>query len=169
MTAAEGLASWSSTVPERKGELMPNDSHIARLRTPEQLRQIAGNAEAAAAQKAAAESKQAEERHTAARKAFMERDVSPDGVDRLMDAVTRLAEQGKHEFLALQFPAELLKDGGRRVNNFEPDWPDSLNGFAKHAFDFYEAELKPLGYRLRAQILDYPGGRLGDVGLFLCW
>ena len=67
------------------------------------------------------------------------------------------------------FPASYCNDQGRRINNAEPDWPDSLEGFAKKAHAFFEAELKPLGFRARAQILNYPDGRLGDVGLFLSW
>jgi hypothetical protein len=35
--------------------------------------------------------------------------------------------------------------------------------------DFFEAELKPLGFKSRAQILNYPDGRPGDVGIFLAW
>ena len=35
--------------------------------------------------------------------------------------------------------------------------------------DVIEAELKPLGFRSRAQILSYPEGKLGDVGFFLSW
>jgi hypothetical protein len=31
------------------------------------------------------------------------------------------------------------------------------------------AELKPLGFKLNAQILDYPGGMPGDIGLYLRW
>ena len=51
----------------------------------------------------------------------------------------------------------------------EPDWPQSLEGFAKKACEYYMAELKPLGYKLTAQIMDYPGGMPGTVGLYLSW
>src|SRR6516225_9531627 len=79
----------------------------------------------------------------------------------------RAAEQGLRETQVLTFPASYCNDQGRRINNAEPDWPDSLEGFAKKAHAFFEAELKPLGFHARAQILNYPDGRLGDVGLFL--
>jgi hypothetical protein len=148
---------------------MVTSAEVSGLVTPGQLRKLEADAARQAAAQAAEEARRTEERHAAARKAFMEQDVTPEGVGQVMAALTRLAEQGKHEFLALRFPAELLKDGGRRVNNFDPDWPESLDGFAKRAFDYFEEQLKPLGYRLRAQILDYPNGNLGDVGVFLCW
>ena len=50
-----------------------------------------------------------------------------------------------------------------------PDWPNSLEGFAKKAYEFYVAELKPLGFKLTAQVLDYPEGMPGNIGLFLSW
>jgi hypothetical protein len=30
-------------------------------------------------------------------------------------------------------------------------------------------QLEPKGYKLRAQIMDFPGGMQGDVGIFLRW
>ena len=45
--------------------------------------------------------------------------------------------------------------GGRRINNGDPDWPRSLQGRAKRAYDFYEAP-EGLGYKVRAEILNYP-------------
>jgi hypothetical protein len=34
-------------------------------------------------------------------------------------------------------------------------------------YEFYERELKPLGYRARVEIIDYPGGVPGNIGMFL--
>ncbi len=99
----------------------------------------------------------------------MERELRSDAMQYLMTAVKQLAGRGMHEFLVVKFSAQFLSDGGRRVNNFELDWPDSLQGFAKRAYDYYQEYLKPAGYRLRVQILEYPNGKFGDVGLFLCW
>ena len=148
---------------------MTTDTQTAGLLTPQQLQKFAQESAVSEAQKAAAEAKKAAEHKEAVRKAFMEREIRPDAMEHLMTAVKHLAEQGKHEYLVLQFPAEDLSDGGRRVNNLQPDWPDSLQGFAKRAYDFYQEHLKPAGYRLRAEVLSYPHGNLGDVGLFLCW
>ena len=68
--------------------------------------------------------------------------------------------------MALRFPSDWCTDKGRAINNFEPK---TLTGFAKRAYDYYEKELRPAGYRVRAQILDFPGGLPGDVGIFLSW
>ena len=32
-----------------------------------------------------------------------------------------------------------------------------------------DKELRPLGYKLYAEIISFPGGMPGDVGLFLKW
>jgi hypothetical protein len=148
---------------------MTGNAQIVSPLSRQDLQKIEQEAAVAEAQKAAVDAKKVEEHREALRKAFMGREVRADAMDYLMRAVKHLAEQGTHELLVLQFSAELLSDGGRRVNCFQPDWPDSLQGFPKRAYDYYLEHLKPAGYRLRAQILDYPNGNLGEVGIFLCW
>ena len=62
----------------------------------------------------------------------------------------------------------------KRVSN---DWsftPEDLkliasDAFAKDAYNFYVKELRPLGYKLHAEIISFPGGMPGDVGLYLAW
>jgi hypothetical protein len=44
-----------------------------------------------------------------------------------------------------------------------------LTGFAQRAYEFWQKELEPKGYKLHAQVLDFPGGMPGDVGMFLRW
>ncbi|HUK07243.1 MAG TPA: hypothetical protein VLX09_05185 [Stellaceae bacterium] len=144
-------------------------TQTATLLTAQQIRNLAKETAVVEQQKAAVAAKKAEENREALRKAFMERQIRPDVMKYLMNGVKHHAEQGKSEFLVLQFSAELLTDGGRRVNNFQPDWPDSLQGFGRRAYDYFHEHLKPAGYKLHAQILDYPHGDLGDVGLFLSW
>ena len=73
------------------------------------------------------------------------------------------------EVLVVRFSSQYCTDGGRAINNFEPEWPDTLAGFAKRAYEFWQKELEPKGYKVRAQIMDFPGGVPGDVGLFLRW
>jgi hypothetical protein len=101
--------------------------------------------------------------------AFRERDIHPQVMDRLNKAVRIAAEQGFKEVQVITFPASYCNDGGRRINNMLPDWPDSLEGFARRAYDFYAKELRPLGYKLHAQVIDFPGGMPGEIALFLKW
>jgi hypothetical protein len=113
--------------------------------------------------------KRQEDEQRQLRDAFMTRDIHPQVMERVNIAVRRAAEQGLHEIEVLRFPATYCNDGGRRINNAEPDWPDSLEGFAKRAYEFYVKELQPLKFRTRAQVLSFPGGKPGEIGLFLIW
>ena len=101
--------------------------------------------------------------------AFMAEAIAPDAVERLNKVVRIAAEQGLKEVQVITFPASFCSDGGRRINNMLPDWPDSLEGFARRAYDYYMKELRPLGYKLHAQVIDFPGGVPGNIGLFLKW
>lgn len=67
------------------------------------------------------------------------------------------------------FTASYCGAGGRRINNGLPDWPESLEGFAKKAYEFYVKELRPIGYKLRAEVIDFPGGVPGEIALVLRW
>jgi hypothetical protein len=109
-----------------------------------------------------------DERHHL-RDAFMTQDIHPEVFERVSRVVKSAAERGEREVLAVRFPSEYCTDGGRAINNFEPNWPETLTGFAKRAHEFFEKELRPRGYKARAQILDFPGGVPGDVGIFLSW
>lgn len=102
-------------------------------------------------------------------KAFMERDIRPDAKQRITTAVRRAAERGERRVMIMRFPSSWCTDHGRAINNFESDWPSTLTGFAQRAYEYYKKEVQPEGYKLQAQILDYPGGMPGDVGIFLAW
>ena len=140
-----------------------------KLLTPGDLKAIAEKVHMAKVQEQFDRVRKEQEEQRAIHEAFMSRDVHPEAMDRLNTAIKRAAEQGLHEVQVLTFPASFCNDQGRRINNAEQDWLDSLEGFAKKAHAFFEAELKPLGFKSRAQVLNYPDGRLGDVGVFLSW
>ena len=139
------------------------------LITPDQLRHITEEKEMAQMREALEKKRKIDDERHQFHDTFMHQDVRPDALERVSALVRGAAERGEREVLALRFPSEYCTDGGRAINNFEPNWPDTLTGFAKRAMEFYEAELKPAGYRARAQILDFPGGVPGDVGIFLRW
>jgi len=103
------------------------------------------------------------------REAFMSREIHPEVIDRINRAVRIAAQDGKHQIQVLTFPNTFCSDGGRRINIGDPEWPSTLEGFAKRAYDFYQKELRPHGYKLYAEIITFPGGMPGDVGLFLKW
>jgi hypothetical protein len=137
--------------------------------TPAELRKISQDAEMAELRASLAKMRKDDEEHKKMRESFMTRDVRPDAVGRVMTMLQRAAERGQSEVMIMQFPSEYCSDRGRAINNFEHDWSETLEGVAKRGYEIFQAEFKPKGYKLRAQILDYPGGMLGDVGIFLSW
>ena len=139
------------------------------LISPEELRRVAEEKEMAKLREALEKKRKMDEELQQFHETFMTREIHPEVFNRVSRLVKGAAERGEREVLVLRFPSEYCTDGGRAINNFDPNWPDTLTGFAKRALDFFEQELKPHGYHARAQIMDFPGGVPGDVGLFLRW
>lgn len=79
------------------------------------------------------------------------------------------AARGEREVMVMRFPSALCSDKGRALNNSEADWPTTLTGRPRQAYEFWKEHLKPANYRLRAMIIDWPGGMPGDVAFFLAW
>ena len=139
------------------------------LITPDELRRIADEKEMERAREALEKKRKAEGEQHHLHDAFMSQDIHPDVFERVSRAVKGAAERGEREVMVMRFPSAYCTDGGRAINNFEPDWPETLTGFAKRAYEFWQKELEPKGYKARAQIMDFPGGVPGDVGIFLRW
>jgi hypothetical protein len=95
--------------------------------------------------------------------------VSEESWERLLENARKAAASGEKEFLLLRFPSPLCTDGGRAVNVAEQGWPTTLRGEAAEIYLRWERDLKPQGFHLSAQVLDFPGGKPGDIGLFLAW
>jgi hypothetical protein len=140
-----------------------------RLITPDELRRITDEKEMEKMREALEKKRKMDEERHHFHDTFMHQDVRPEVLERVSALVRGAAERGEREVLALRFPSEYCTDGGRAINSFEPNWPETLTGFAKRAMEFFDRELKPLGYHARAQIIDFPGGMPGDVGIFLRW
>ena len=83
--------------------------------------------------------------------------------------VNHAAEAGQTEVQVYRFPNEMCSDRGRRINNSEAGWEETLEGRPKAAYEFWHDHLRPLGFHLKAEVLDYPGGMPGDIGFFLTW
>ena len=139
------------------------------LLRPEDLKMIASDAEMAEVGKEDRLKKQKAQQEAELREAFMSRQVAPEAIDRINNAVRIAAQNGQHFLQVITFPSSYCSDGGRRINIADPEWPTTLTGFAKDSYDFYNKELRPLGYRLQAEIINFPGGMPGDVGLSLVW
>ena len=137
--------------------------------TPDELRRIAEEKEMAQLREALEKKRKADQERHHLHDAFMAEELVSDVFERASRMVKGAAERGEREVLAIRFPSEYCTDGGRAINNFEPNWPETLTGFGKRAHEFFLNELQPKGYKVRAQIMDFPGGVPGDVGIFLRW
>jgi hypothetical protein len=139
------------------------------LLRPEDLSQLSSDAEMAKMDEERLYKKKQEEQQKELHEAFMSREIQPEAIDRINNAVSVAAKNGKHQLQVVTFPCTYCSDGGRRINIADPEWPSTLEGFAKRAYDFFVKELRPLGYKLHAEIITYPGGMPGEAALILKW
>ena len=135
----------------------------------QELKRIADEKETAKLQEVLARRQKEEEEEKRARQDFMEREIRPDGIERFNSWVRRAAEQGRSEIEIMRFPSQYCTDKGRAINNLEAGWPETLTGVARRVYDAYVQHLQAQGYKIRAQILNYPDGGLGEVGIYIGW
>jgi hypothetical protein len=141
----------------------------AGIVTPAELNKIEQEHESAAAREALEKKRRLEDDQRALHEAFMTREIGPEAIERFNAAVLKATEQGRREIMIGQFPATWTIDGGRRINNAQEDWPQSLQGVAKQVYEYHVKNLAPLGYKMRAEVLDFPGGMPGEIGIFFRW
>lgn len=142
---------------------------MPQLLKPEDLKMIASDAEMDELDRERKFKDKKKQQERDLREVFMSRKVAPEAVERINNAVRIAAQNGHHHLEVITFPSSYCSDGGRRINIADAEWPTTLTGFAKDAYDFYNTELRPLGYKLRAEIISFPGGMPGDVSLSLAW
>jgi len=100
---------------------------------------------------------------------FLHKHVSEEEIAMVRRLVANAVKDGKMEAMVYSFPSDLCTDSGRAINNYDPNWPSTLQGKAKEFFERYEKLAKPQGYKLKAMVINFPGGVPGDIGLFLNW
>ena len=83
--------------------------------------------------------------------------------------IKRAAGNGLTEVEVGRFPKELFTDRGRAINQMEPGWENTLTGLPKELLEFWREFLRPHGYKLKVQVVDFPGGIPGDIGMTLSW
>ena len=117
-------------------------------------------------------------KHVAAeaeKKALLDKLTKPSGVseeERMKRAtviIERAVANGLTEVQVYRFPNALCTDHGRAINQQEPGWEKTLTGLPKELYEFWDRQLRPLGYKLKVQIVDFPDGVPGDVGMTLKW
>ena len=83
--------------------------------------------------------------------------------------IQRAVRNGLTEVQVYRFPNSLCTDKGRAINQQEPGWENTLTGIPKEIFQLWSDYLKPRGYRIAYQIIDFPGGVPGDIGVTISW
>jgi hypothetical protein len=107
--------------------------------------------------------------------ALMERLSKPSGLsdDEIMAKASliigRAVENGLLSVQVFRFPNHLCNDNGRAINQHEAGWETTLTGIPKELYEFWQRQLEPRGYRIRYEIVDYPGGMPGDVCVTIGW
>jgi hypothetical protein len=109
------------------------------------------------------------------KKALIERLSKPSGLSdeevmsKAASIIERASKNGLSEVEVYRFPNSLCTDRGRAINQLEPGWEKTLTGIPKEIYEFWDRCLRPLGYKLKVQIVDWSGGIPGDVGISLKW
>lgn len=93
--------------------------------------------------------------------------ISDDHWRTPVDQARQAAEHGEKEWMLLRLPSQLCSDRGRAVNASRADWRKTLRGEAAEIYLRWERDLKPHGFGISANVLDFPAGMPGDIGLFL--
>jgi hypothetical protein len=111
----------------------------------------------------------------AEKKALIDQLKKPSGlsedekIKRAATVIERAVNNGLTEVEVYRFPNDLCTDRGRAINQSEAGWENTLTGLPKEMYQLWHDHLRPRGYKIRYQIIDFPRGMPGDVGIILSW
>ena len=111
----------------------------------------------------------------AEKRALIEELTKPSGltedekVKRASTVIQRAVKNGLKEVQVYRFPNIICTDRGRAINQMEPGWEDTLTGIPKEIYQLWKDYLQQRGYKIAYQIIDFPGGVPGDIGITLSW
>jgi hypothetical protein len=92
-----------------------------------------------------------------------------EAIRRGLEIIHRAIKNRLTEVEIIRFPNELCTDKGRAINQQEPGWENTLTGVPKEIYQFWDKYFRTRGYKLRVQIVDFPGGLPGDIGMTVSW
>ena len=111
----------------------------------------------------------------AEKKALLDQFTKPSGlsdeeaIQRAIKIIERAVSNGRTEVQVHRFPNQLCTDRGRAINQQEPGWENTLTGVPKEIYELWAKYFRERGYKLKVEIVDFPGGMPGDVGMTLKW
>jgi len=135
----------------------------------EELRMMLLEEQMQEAKKAEKHRLQEQEKVAAFTDSFLKSHVTDAEIAMVRRLVMTAVRDGKFEAMVYSFPSELCSDSGRAINSGDPKWTETLQGKAKEFYDRYLEFGRPQGFKLKAMVINFPGGIPGDVGLFLSW
>ena len=92
-----------------------------------------------------------------------------EAIERGIKIIERAMHSRMTEVEVFRFPNQLCTDKGRAIIQQEPGWEKTLTGAPKEIYQLWEKYFRPRGYKLKVQIVDYPDGMPGDIGMTLSW
>ena len=92
-----------------------------------------------------------------------------EAIRRGLEIIHRAIKNRLTEVEIIRFPNELCTDKGRAINQQEPGWENTLTGEPKEIYQFWDKYFRPRGYKLRVQIVDFPGGLPGEIAMTVSW
>ena len=92
-----------------------------------------------------------------------------EAIRRGLDIIHRAIKNRLTEVEIIRFPNQLCTDNGRAINQQEPGWENTLTGAPKEIYQFWDKYFRSRGYKLKVQIVDFPGGLPGDIGMTVSW
>ena len=92
-----------------------------------------------------------------------------EAIRRGLEIIHRAIKNRLTEVEIIRFPNELCTDKGRAINQQEPGWENTLTGVPKEIYQFWAKYFRPRGYKLRVQIVDFPGGLPGEIAMTVSW
>ena len=143
----------------------------ALLPSAKEVKQKIALAEAEEAEKQARMRAEAQ----AEKKALIDQLSKPSGIsdEEAIGRGIKIIERAMHsrmtEVEVFRFPNHLCTDKGRAIIQQEPGWEKTLTGAPKEIYQLWEKYFRPRGYKLKVQIVDYPDGMPGDIGMTLSW
>jgi hypothetical protein len=161
--------------------LRSTDKEESMVASKDDLSKLLPTAQEVMEKLALAEAEKASEavrKHTAAeaeKKMLIDKLTKPSGVSdeealkRVGKIIERALSNGLTEVEVFRFPNQLCTDHGRAINQQESGWEATLTGLPKEMYQFWDRQLRPRGYKIRFQIVDWPDGLPGDVGIVLKW
>jgi hypothetical protein len=111
----------------------------------------------------------------AEKRALIEELSKPSGlsedekIKKASTVIQRAVKNGLREVQVYRFPNILCTDRGRAINQMEEGWEKTLTGIPNEIYQLWKDYLQPRGYRISYQVIDFPGGVPGDIGIILSW